>query len=60
MATKKSAKHEIYSGKRLKRFRRKRNWTRDDLVFETAGAVTVQTIFNWEKDGIPVNVQKKN
>ena len=51
-------KHEIYSGKRLKRFRRQRNWTRDDLEFECAGEVTARTLFNWEKDGIPANVQK--
>ena len=52
-------KNDIYSGQRLKRFRRQRNWTRDDLEFECAGEVTVRTIFNWEKDGIPENVQKK-
>ena len=56
---KRSAKHENYSGKRLKQFRRKRNWTRDDVEFETAGEVTARTLFNWEKEGIPANVQKK-
>ena len=56
---KRSKKNDIYSGKRLKRFRRQRNWTRDDLEFECAGEVTARTIFNWEKDGIPENVQKK-
>lgn len=59
MSTKKRTQHEIYSGKRLKRFRRKLNWTRDDLEFETGGEVTARTLFNWEKYGIPVNVQTK-
>lgn len=52
-------KHEIYSGKRLKHLRRKANLTRDDLEFETAGEVTAKTIFNYEKHGIPANVQRK-
>ena len=56
---KRTTEHAIYSGKRLKRFRRKRNWTRGDLEFETAGDVTARTIFNWETHGIPENVQKK-
>ena len=56
---KKRTEHELYSGKRLKRHRRKLNWTRDDLHFETGGEVTVQTIFNWETYGIPANVQIK-
>ena len=61
MATtkKRSKKHEFYSGKRLRQFRRKNNWTRDDLEFECAGEVTARTLFNWEKDGIPANVQKQ-
>lgn len=61
MPTKKRAKtkHEIYSGNRLKQFRRKRNWTRDDLEIESAGEITARTIFNWENEGIPANVQKK-
>lgn len=54
-----SRKHELYSGKRLKQFRRKRNWTREDLECECDGEVTARTLFNWEKDGIPANVQKK-
>ena len=60
MATpkKQTKKHEIYSGKRRKHFRRKNNWTRDDLEFECAGEVTARTLFNWEKQGIPENVQK--
>lgn len=57
--TKKRTEHEIYSGKRLKRFRRKRNWTRDDLEFETSGEVTARTIFNWETQSIPANVKKE-
>lgn len=51
--------HELYSGKRLKRFRRKKNWTRDDLEFEVEGEVTARTIANWELKGIPVNVQPR-
>lgn len=54
---KKRTEHELYSGKRLKRFRRKQNWTRDDLEFEAGGEVTARTIANWELKGIPVNVQ---
>lgn len=56
---KKRAEHELYSGKRLKRFRRKLNWTRDDLEFEAAGAVTARTIGNWERQGIPATVEIK-
>lgn len=56
---KKRTEHEIYSGKRLKRFRRRQNWTRDDLEYEAAGVVSARTIFNWETHGIPGNVQKK-
>jgi len=56
---KKRTEHEFYSGKRLKRHRRKLNWTRDDLEFETSGEVTARTIFNWETYGIPANVQIK-
>ena len=59
MRTRKRTEHELYSGKRLKRFRRKLNWTRDDLEFEVGGEVTAQTIANWERHGIPVNVQIK-
>jgi transcriptional regulator with XRE-family HTH domain len=59
MRTQKRTEHEIYSGKRLKRFRRKRNWTRDDLEYETVGEVTVSTLLRWETHGIPVNVNIK-
>ena len=59
MGTKKRTEHEIYSGKRLKRFRRKRNWTRDDLEFETGGEVSARTLIRWEKDGIPAHIQIK-
>ena len=59
MGTKKVTEHELYSGKRLKRFRRKKNWTRYDLEFELAGEVTERTLGNWERRGIPANVQIK-
>lgn len=55
----KRTNHEYYSGKRLKRFRRKKNWTREDLEYECDGEVTARTILSWENNGIPVNVQKK-
>ena len=56
---KKRTEHELYSGKRLKRFRRKSNLTRDDLEFEVAGEVTARTIGNWERLGIPATVEIK-
>ena len=56
MATKKRTEHEFYCGKRLKRFRRKRNWTLDDLEFEVGGIVTARTLGSWEKQGIPASV----
>ena len=59
MGTKKSKEHELYSGKRLKRFRRKKGLTRYDLEFDTDGAVTERTLGNWERRGIPANVQIK-
>ena len=42
-----------------KRFRRKRGLTRYDLEFDTDGAVTERTLGNWERRGIPANVQIK-
>lgn len=55
----KRTEHELYCGKRLKQHRRKLNFTRDDLEFETAGEVSARTIWRWERQGIPVNVQIK-
>ena len=57
--TKKRTEHELYSGKRLKQFRRKLNWTRDDLEFEADGEVTSRTIGDWERRGIPATVKIK-
>ena len=59
MGTNKRTEHEFYSGKRLKRFRRKKNWTRDDVEFETAGEITARTLFSWETYGIPAKVPGK-
>lgn len=56
MGTKQRTEHEFYSGKRLKRFRRKLNWTLDDLEFESGGVVTARTLGSWERQGIPVSV----
>ena len=55
----KSTEHELYSGQRLKKFRRKLNYTRDDVEFETGGQVSVRTLARWERHGIPENVQIK-
>ena len=47
---------DILAGERLKDFRKKMGWTRDDLAY--AACVSVRTIFNYETLGIPKNWTK--
>ena len=54
-----SKKHELYCGNRLRMFRRRSGMTREDLAYQSDKAVTASTLYRWESNGIPVNVNLK-